>query len=245
MSNFIKYDNSITISKGDLPNNYDDFISLIKSKNNNGDFFFYIPVGSKYYKVYSEETFKIFYTEITSDKSASEIEICCIKKQTFLNSEAPSFPVNQIDKDKIPPESEEDIEAKKQIDNEIDSLINKYNQLQQNMITSKNALVEQMIDSLKKETMYNEERHKEYVNDVLFEQLSGELIIIPTPPSKLEEHFGNPLQNRECIKCHSSQKQSVLFCNKCKIYYCADCIMRFRGLEHSHPLCYNPIDMND
>ena len=112
-------------------------------------------------------------------------------------------------KDKIPAESEEDIEAKKKIDQEIELLIQKYNQLQQNMITSKNTLVEQMIDSLKKETMYNEEKHKEYVNDVLFKQLSGDLVVVPTPPSKLDEYFGNPNQNRTCIKCNSSKKQSI------------------------------------
>ena len=246
MSNLIQPDTSITISKTDIPNNYDDFLSLIKSKSNTtNDFFFFIPVLSKHYKVYSDETFKIFQSEITADKSLTEIEICIIQKKTFLNSEAPLFPVNQIDKDKIPAESEEEIKAKKDIDSLIESLIDKYNQLQQNMITSKNTLVEQMLDSFKKETMYNEERHKEYVNDVLFEQLKDDLIIVPTPPSKLDEFFGNPNANRMCIKCNSSDKQSVLFCNKCKIYYCTDCIMRFRGLEHSHPLCYNPIDMEE
>ena len=161
MSNLIQPDTSITISKTDIPNNYDDFLSLIKSKSNTtNDFFFFIPVSSKHYKVYSDETFKIFQTEITADKSLTEIEICIIQKKTFLNSEAPLFPLNQIDKDKIPAESEEEIKAKKDIDSLIESLIDKYNQLQQNMITSKNTLVEQMLDSFKKETMYNEERHK-------------------------------------------------------------------------------------
>jgi hypothetical protein len=113
--------------------------------------------------------------------------------------------------------------------------------LQSNMIESKNSLIESMKKSLINEVLFTKEKMKDFQSEILYEQISKDLIIIPTPPSKLHEYFGNDLDNpHKCNKCGCDNKPDVLYCNKCDVYFCTDCTARFKGLEHTHQLFYKP-----
>lgn len=231
--------NEFSFSKSILPNSFEQFVKLCKQKNCYDNNFIYISSKNKTYKFYSEETYNILKTEVTLDPSIDELTLHIEPKSNFLKK--PKTDSNSKPSLNTPEQSDKDQAIKNEINKEIDILINKYKMLQSNMIESKNSLIESMKKSLINEVLFTKEKMKDFQSEILYEQISKDLIIIPTPPSKLHEYFGNDLDNpHKCHKCGCDNKSDVLYCNKCNVYFCTDCTARFKGLEHTHQLFYKP-----
>lgn len=231
--------NEFSFSKSILPNSFEQFVKLCKQKNCYDNNFIYISSKNKTYKFYSEETYNILKTEVSLDPSIDELTLHIEPKSNFLKK--PKTDSNSKPSLNTPEQTDKDQAIKNEINKEIDILINKYKMLQSNMIESKNSLIESMKKSLINEVLFTKEKMKDFQSDILYEQLSNDLIIIPTPPSRLNEYFGNDLDNpHKCHKCGCDNKPDMLYCSKCDVYFCTDCTARFKGLEHTHQLFYKP-----
>ena len=208
-----------SFSKSILPNTFEHFVQLCKQKNCYENNFIYISSKNKTYKFYSEETYNILKTEVALDPSIEELTLHIEPKSIFLKK--PKLNSNTKPSLNLNEQTDEDQAIKDEINKEIDSIINKYKILNSNMIESKNSLIESMKKSMINEILFTKEKMQEFQSDVLYNQISPDLIIIPTPPSKLLDYFGNDLDNpNKCNKCRYDYKQNMLYCNKCNVYFC-------------------------